>query len=186
MLTPLAYETLRLFAEEGMEVPAIADATGQPWLTVRNLLNVHADGHRTKAKRLLDEQKAPTREEVTAAIAAAKSKQPAGPLVEPIAKPKPPPAPKPAPEPAKEPTVLATIPVPLDDLDGVADVMAVATAHPEQSIRDKAARVSEAFAELRGEIIRYRRGEAMSAARARMAELEAELASLRQMVGEAA
>lgn len=183
-LTPLAHETLRLFAEEAMEVPAIADATGQPWLTVRNLINVHADGHRTKAKLLLDDMAPPSRDDVAAAIAAVKAKQGGGPLVEPVAKPKPkPPTPKPEPE---EPAVVATIAVPLDDLDGVADVMAVATSHPAQSIRDKAARVSEAFAELRGEIIRYRRGEAVSAARQRMAELEAELASLRQIVGEAA
>lgn len=200
MLTPLAHETLRLFGEEGMEVPAIADATGQPWLTVRNLINVHADGHRTKAKRLLDEQKAPSREEVDKAIAEVKAKQPSGPLVEPIAKPKPPATVKEkiavianvvrddaapydphalaAIHVAEEAAGMRPFEVPTDDLITIDATLAVARAHHNPLTREQAEDITERAAQLRQQIIGERRRDM---ALARIADLEAEIARLREV-----
>jgi hypothetical protein len=95
-LTPLAYRTLSLFAE-GMDIPAIADATGQDWFAVRQVVNVHADGHRTNARRVIDAHPPMPPEAIDEAVADSLAK--AGPP-QPKVKAKPPAKPKKAAEPA--------------------------------------------------------------------------------------
>jgi len=187
-LAPLTHETLRRFVARE-DVGAIAEATGQDWMAVRQLINVWADGKVTKARQVLDERVPPTPEEVAAAIARTKAAAIAragnvSPLTAPIvvrAKSKPAVRTNPAPLPAVD-APESTPAVDIDDLDTVDGVMAVAVNHPSDAIRDKAARVSEALAELRQDIIRFRRTEA-AAARAQIAELETKLRELQQLVG---
>jgi hypothetical protein len=106
-LTPLAYRTLSLFAE-GMNVAQIADATGQGWMAVRQVVNVHADGHRTNARRVVDAHPPMPPEDVDQAVADSLAK--AGPPP-PKVKAKPPAKPKKAAEPAAE-TFVADVGIP--------------------------------------------------------------------------
>lgn len=231
MLTPLAYETLRRF-HQGEEVGDIAGATGQPWMQVRNIINVHADGKRVKALEIVNRQKPPTDEEIAAAIAAQ------SPLTAPIAKPakakkdratevperlreEPVPADSPhprgevapvasgtagvtPPEPSPirtaiktmgevirtnpyDPYALAAISlaeqastggiiVPADDLTTMDGVHLAALDIPD--LRDAAIALGNQAAELRSKVVEHRR---QAAVKARIAELEAELAQLREM-----
>jgi hypothetical protein len=84
-LTPLAYRALSLFAD-GMSIQAIAEATGQGWYAVRQVVNVHADGHRTNARRVIDAHPPMPPEDVDQAVADSLAK--AAPKQKPAPKPK--------------------------------------------------------------------------------------------------
>jgi hypothetical protein len=66
-LTPLAYVTLRFFAE-GLEPVEIAERTGQPWATVKAILSSQADGQRSYAKALIAEHPPIDEAEIMAAL----------------------------------------------------------------------------------------------------------------------
>jgi hypothetical protein len=199
MLSPLAYDTLRRF-HEGHEVGDIASATGQSWLQVRNILNVHADNKRVKALEVINEQKPPSAEDIKAAVVAQRTKprpevppapaKPAAPLPPAVAKPVEPVTASPvvsvptasAPKPTAQPA--PHIVVDEEDLNGWADLIQVGIGYPPgSSIRDKTQHMSELLVELRREIVRDRRDRKVSEARQKIAELKAELAKWQALVG---
>jgi hypothetical protein len=180
VLTPLAYDTLRRFAD-GEDIHTISNATGQPWMHVRNLVNIHTSGHRTKARTVLDALTPPTPEQVADAIAANKASALTAPLPDVKAKvgpPQPPP-----PEPPRR-AVMAVTPargtVNIDDLDTLNGVCNAARDTPHA---DAARQASDALAEVRRHIIADRRAAAVKTRIAELeAELKAEVAKLRDLV----
>lgn len=199
-LTPQEYDAIRRFAE-GETPPAIAEAIGMRWMEVRDLLNARVNGHQGKAKRLIENLPRP--DGVSPLTAPIVKPKPVKPLPARLVE-----EPVPAgltveekvaviadqarnPATPYNPIALAAVAVaeeavsrvlpkpPMDDLDTMDGVLAVAREHAQHTVRTSAARATALVAELRNQIIEERR-EAL--VRERIASLEAELGALRGLL----